>query len=189
MNTNKNENGNSLNSDVEEVITLDENLEGDEKDAKVAEILEQNKKLYARAKKAEGFEFIDGKWVKKPKPEETKPTETTKNDSKDSLTQADLYTLIKANVPEEDLDEVIEYAKLKNISVAEALKSNVVKNILAVNAEARKVADGTNTEGGKRGNAKLSDSALLSNAEKGILPESDLDMQRLIALQRASKRK
>lgn len=187
MNTNLDANGNAINTEVEDVLELDEALEGDEKDEQVKKILDQNKQLYARTKKAEGFELVDGKWVKKPKTEEKKQDSTTK-DSKDNLTQADLYTLIKANVPEEDLDEVIEYATLKKISVAEALKSNVVKNILATNAETRKVADGTNTDGGKRGNAKLSDTALLANADKGILPESDDDMRRLITLQRASKK-
>lgn len=172
------------------------NIEGDEGlEAPEGETVEQkaerlegsNKQLYARAKKAEGFELKDGKWVKPAKPAEVKETPVTPT-SKDKITQSDVIAIIKSDVPEEDIDDVVEYATLKKISVAEALKSNIVKTILADKAEQRKIADGTSTGGGKRGNAKLSDESLMADAENGKFPEKDEDIQRLIRLQRAKKK-
>ena len=47
---------------------------------KEAAVLDKsNKQLHARAKKAEGFERKDGKWVKKEKPKEVKPDTKPKN--------------------------------------------------------------------------------------------------------------
>lgn len=184
MNQNTNENENSKILEGEEDFVPAENETFEEK----AERLENsNKQLFARAKKAEGFELRDGKWVKPESKPVIKPD--APKSSKDSLTNADVFTLIKNNVPEEDISEVVEYANLKGISIGEALKSNVVKTILADNAEQRNVANGTNTNGSKRGNAKLSDDSLLSKAEKGELPDSDEDIARLIRLQRANNKK
>jgi hypothetical protein len=48
--------------------------------AKVAELADKNSKLFERAKKAEGFEKVDGKWVKAAKPvtpQSTVPTPKT----------------------------------------------------------------------------------------------------------------
>lgn len=143
---------------------------------------EDNKQLYARTKKAEGFEFKDGKWVK---PGNNEKTETKAPQTDSSLSTKDVFVLIKAGVPEEDIDEVVEYSKLKNISISEALNSPIVKTILANNQELRDTANGTHTGAGKKGSAKLSDEALLENARNGILPESDDDMRRLTILQRA----
>lgn len=145
-----------------------------------------NKQTFARLKKAEGFELKDGKWIK-PEANEGKKPEATAS-SKDKLTNVDVIAIIKANVPEDDIDDVVEYAQLKQIPISEALKSTIVKTILADKAEQRKTAEGTNTNGGKRGNAKLSDEALLENASKGIMPESADDINRLTVLQRLKNR-
>lgn len=193
MNETKNENGNSEIPTVEDLVIED----GDDAEtiktkteAYKSKLDENNKQLFARAKKAEGFTLIDGKWIKTATPEkkEEKPEATTETKgSKDGITQTDLYALIKAEVPEEDIDEVVEYATLKKIPVAEALKSQIVKTILADKAEQRKVAEGTDTGGGKRGNAKISDDQLVQNANKGIMPESDEDIKRLVAIRLKSK--
>ena len=160
-------------------------------DAWKEKITETNKQLFARTKKAEGFEFKDGKWVKAPVVvEEKKKEATTQKSSQDGLTSADVFVLVKANIPEEDIEDVAEYATLKNITIKEALASSVVKTILADKAEQRKIAEGTATgDAKKRGSGKLSDEALLSNANKGVMPESDEDMRRLSVLQLNKNRK
>ena len=68
---------NDINSenDVNEEVVVDENDDLDALTEKLEKISEQNKQLFARAKKAEGFELKDGKWVKPQKPE--KPVEKT----------------------------------------------------------------------------------------------------------------
>lgn len=199
MNTTQFENGNSQIPDVPELV-IEEGLSPEEITAKITEhnqavadykekVDSANKELYVRTKKAEGFEFKDGKWVKPEANGEQKPTvDTSKNSDKDGLTQADLITVIKNDIPEEDLPEVLGFAKYKGITVAEALKSPIIKAMLAENSEARNVAEGSNTQGGRRGSGQLSDKALLDAAAKGSLPESAEDMARLSILQRKSRK-
>lgn len=164
-------------------------------DAWKEKMSETNKQLFARTKKAEGFEFKDNKWVKAEKPapvvvEQKKPEVTTEKSSQDGLSSADVIAVINSKIPQEDIPDVAEYAKFKKITIAEALKDGVVKNILADKAEQRRIADGTATgDGKKRGSAKLSDEALLSNAEKGVMPDSDEDMRRLSVIQLNKNRK
>lgn len=100
--------------------------------------------------------------------------------SKPSLSTSDLYALVKAEVPEEDISEVEEYAQFKKISVAEALKSSVVKSLLSEKAEKRNVATATSVGNSRRGSAKVSDEALVANASAGKLPESDEEITRLL---------
>ena len=195
MNENTNENGNSQIPEVEDFV-IEEGWDADTIKTKSAEhnqkvkewkgkVAEANSQLFARTKKAEGFELKDGKWVK-PNATETNNSQTTES-KKDDLSTDDVFTLVQANVPREDIGEVKEYAKLKGISIAEALKSDVVKTILADKAEKRKVADGTNTTGSVNGSSRLSDEALISEANKGNLPDSADDMQRLIVLRKKKK--
>ena len=65
------ENLDSTNETEEETV---ENPEGETSEERLARLEEQNKKLFARAKKAEGYsQDSDGNWVKKeqPKPKQT----------------------------------------------------------------------------------------------------------------------
>ncbi len=91
---------------------------------------------------------------------------------------------MRANVPEDDITDVVEYAQFRKISIAEALKSSTVKNILAEKEEQRTVAQATNTGAARRGTSKVSDEALAQKAYKGDLPESDEDIRRLYKARR-----
>lgn len=106
-----------------------------------------------------------------------------------AISLTDMYALNKANVSEEDLPEVIEFSKFKGISIAEALKSSVVKTLLADKEEKRNVANATNTGNSKRGSTQTSDQQLLDNASKGIMPESDDDIARLVKARIEAKKK
>lgn len=130
-----------------------------------------NSKLFARAKKAEGFEKNEsGEWVKKP----AKKATTQKAPE---LTAMDTIALVGAEVTNpDDIYEVMDFAKLKNITVSEALKSTVVKAILADKSEGRKTADATSTKSGKRGSTKPSDDQVLTNAGKGVFPDDPADL-------------
>lgn len=199
MNTAEIENSNSEIGEVEDIV-IEEGDDAETIKQKVADykakLDDNNAQLYARTKKAEGFELVDGKWVKKatekkqeePQKKETKKETTEQTTtSQDTLSQSELIAIIKSNVPEEDIDEVKDFAKLKKISIQEALRSPLLKSVLEEKAEQRAVANGTSTNGSNRGNAKVSDEKLLSDASKGILPESDADMKRLTILQRAKR--
>jgi hypothetical protein len=76
--------------------------------------------------------------LKKLKPE-------TKKSDDNSLSTKDFYALTNAKVPEEDIDEVIEYSKFKGISVAEALKLPTMKTVLYEKSETRRTAQATQT--------------------------------------------
>ena len=110
------------------------------------------------------------------KDEEKKEGTPTKD-----LSTKDLYILMENKVPAEDVDDVVEYAKFKNISVEEAMKSGVVKATLQEKAETRKSASATPTGKSKSGPSKTPISTLLNKfEEKGELPESDEDMDRML---------
>ena len=100
-----------------------------------------------------------------------------------NVSTKDLYALMEAKVPEEDISEVEDYAKYKGISIAEALKTQAVRSILNEKSEMRNVASATNTGGSKRVGGRVSDETLLANASKGNFPDSDADIDRLVKLQ------
>lgn len=171
----KEENEDSLNTEEEETSTNDTDEENGEETMeelkerlKKAEEVAENQKI--RAEKAE-------KATKK-KPEAKVEKETPKNVDT-TLTVKDSARLQQANIPVDDWDDVLDYAKFKGIEVSEALKSSVVKATLAEKTEARNTAKATNTGGGRKGTSKISDDKLLADADKGKLPESDDDIARL----------
>ena len=177
-------------AEVEELIIED----GDDAETIKSKTLEwktkvddRNKQLYARTKKAEGFILVDGKYVKQTTENKNKPADSTTTDPNGNLNSKDMYALMQANVAEEDIDEVVEYATLKKISVADAIKSNYITSFLKTKAEERATANGTSTGTQARSSARLTDEALVNNANKGIFPENDDDIERLIAIQRAKR--
>jgi hypothetical protein len=114
-----------------------------------------------------------------------KPTET-KSDS--NLSQKDLIALIKADVTEDDdIQEVVDYAKLKKVSVSEAIKSNVLRSILDNNKEERATARATSVGNKREGQSYANDDALLSKAKSGDLPSSTDEISRLVDARFKSK--
>lgn len=183
MTENTNENLNSNNEEIAEIEALGADATQEQKDEYTAKIEDRNKQLYARLKKAEGYEFKDGKWVKP----EAKPT-VEQEAKTNNLSNADMYTLIKADVPEQDIQDVVEYATLKKISIADALKSPIVKNILKEKSDERKIEEGTHSGASRRGNTTVNDDTLLENARNGKMPENEADMDRLIAARLKAKK-
>lgn len=174
------ENGEAVASDTaeEEVLeTSSETIEEMQEKLAKAEELAKNQKI--RAEKAEKL-AKSLKEKEEEKPEAKAPTAG-------ELSSKDLYALMEAKVPQDDIDEVREYAQLKKISIAEALKTSIVKSILSEKAEQRKSAEASNTGGSKRGSGKVTDEALLAKAAKGEMPDSDEEIQRLYKLRKGLK--
>lgn len=144
---------------TEDVLSADEIAELKAKAAKADELEAKNKQLYERAKKAETKEV---------------PQEGT-------LSPADLLAVMKADVHEDDMERVERFAKMEGISIREALKSDELKAILSIRAEQRATAAGANVSNVRRGPTKISDEVLLDKAAKGDLPDSDAEIERLIA--------
>lgn len=80
------------------------------------------------------------------------------------LSQKDLLTLAKADVHEEDVDTVLDWAKFKKIDVKTALQSPEIKSILQTNTELRKSAEVANAKPARVGQQKPTDEAVLADA-------------------------
>lgn len=104
-----------------------------------------------------------------------------------NLSNADLLAVMKANVHEDDMERVEKFAKMEGTSVREALKNPELKAMLALREEQRNTAVATNVTNARRGNSKISDDALLAKASSGNLPDSEDEINRLIAAKLKNK--
>lgn len=153
-----------LEKNDEEVVdeTVEEEVEETEEDNQEPDY-KAKLNIQNRLLKKEGYEFKEGKWVKPEKPTAKKAAPKKNGD----ISNRDMYDLIEAKVPKQDIDEVVSYAKFKGISIADALEDDVVKTILSNNGEMRTTASAAHTGTAKRGSGKLSDDVILAKASKG----------------------
>ena len=150
----------------------------DDEETDVEVLKQRNQELYEQMRKAKGFvRDKAGKWVKKEIHEVPKETRIS-----DDITRTELYSLVKANVPEEDTQEVVIYAKSRGMTITDALKTPEVKAILKVRQEYRTTANASNVGSSRRGVSKITDEALTENASKGNLPTDDEAIIRLAKL-------
>jgi hypothetical protein len=132
---------------------IDSELAAMEEKASKAEKNYESQKI--RAEKAEAL-------AKGAKPEK----ETPKNDN---LSLKDIRAL--QDVDDEDVDEVLNFAKFKGISVAEAKASPVIQTLLKTNVETRKTAQATQVKNSGRSSSKTNDEKVLEDFSNGIAPE------------------
>jgi uncharacterized protein YehS (DUF1456 family) len=148
------------------------------------ELKKKNQELYEISKKAKGLvRDKDGNWVKKAQQE----SKEVKENKTEDISMSELRSLIANNVPEEDTQVAIKYARMENISVSDALKTPELKAILGVKAEYRKTAQLTSTGSARRGTSKVSDDVLDTNASKGNLPQDDEGIRRLAQMRTMKK--
>lgn len=113
----------------------------------------------------------------------------TKSDDKNQLSSIDTIAIMRANVHTDDIDEVVEYAKFKRISVPEALKSTVIRGLLSEKEEFRKSEEVANTSSSRRVVNKVTPDALLKNLSKGEVPEAgSKDAEELFYARRGGRR-
>lgn len=173
----------SMSDEDKEAATADKKSElvkaifEEERQARIkAEEVGNNQK--SRAEKAE-------QELKKNKPADGGNTPPPASD----LSQKDVLVLAKANIHEDDIEEVIEFAKFKKIPVSEALKNQTLKTILAEKEEHRKTANATNTGSQRRVVNKVTDEKLVSDLSEGKVPEKGSeDAERLFWAKRGGKR-
>lgn len=165
----------------EEIIVDDtEETENQEQELQTPEVDAEKEEL---KKKLKTVEAQKDHWRKKATESKEAKTETSSN-----LSPKDLYALMQAGVSEDDIDEVTEFAGFKKISVAEALKHDVVKTILSNKKEFRKTAEVTNATPSRKGVAKVTDDVLTANLSKGIIPENADEAERLFWARNGGKR-
>jgi hypothetical protein len=139
-------------------LTVEQIAELQAKAAKADDLESKNKQLFERLKKQPT-----------PEPSQNEPQLSTK----------DIAFLAQNPVHEDDMDEVLDRMKSKNISFSKAYEQ--VKPILEKNTEERKTASAANVRNARSSPSKVSDDVLLSNASQGKLPENDEDIARLVA--------
>ena len=108
---------------------------------------------------------------------------TSKNDA---LPLKDIRAL--QDVPDEDVEDVMEWAKFKGISISEAKNTPHIKTLLKERAEERASAQVANTNTPKRNLRTNTDEQILNDFASGKIPESDEDMRKLVEAQLAQKR-
>lgn len=155
--------------------TTDEQVDSEESTESVEEMRER---LAKAEELADNYKVRAEKAEKKAK--EAK-VETKVEPKSDGLSSKDTIAIINAKVHEDDIDEVMEYARFKKISISEALQSSVIKASLAERQEHRSTAQATNTGKARSGSSKLSGEAVLDKARKtGELPESEEAINALV---------
>lgn len=70
------------------------------------------------------------------------------------------------DVHEEDVDDILDYAKFKKITIAEAKNAPTIKSLLKVRQEERKTAEATSVTTQKRGSSANTAEVLLNRVEK-----------------------
>jgi hypothetical protein len=117
--------------------------------------------MFERLQKAKGFvRDSNGKWVKPEK--KVEPDKQTSHS--DNLSVRDILAL--KDVPEEDLDEVLDFAKYKNLTVTEAKKHPVIQGILKNRSEERATAAAMNVGNQKRNNRANTAENLISRVQR-----------------------
>jgi hypothetical protein len=150
----------------DETQVTPETLEGNEiQEAEQAIQAEESvEEIKTRLAKAE--ELAENYKIRAEKAERSKPKQQEKG-----LSDRDVIYLAKADIHEEDTDEVVAYAHKMGVSVSEAHK--FYQPILRERNEFRLTAQATQTKGG-RGTNKTTGEDLLQRAERtGEVPTDD----------------
>jgi len=138
----------------EEELTPEKIKDLKKKAAERDELEKKNKQLYERLKKA-------------PKVE-------------DGLSALDAMALVNSGITEdEDIEEAVDFAKFKKITVREAIKHPTLKGLLGAKAEERRSALAANAGRTQRATTKTNDADIVAKAERGETLETEEDMQKL----------
>lgn len=183
-------------NESEEVVTQEndtDKTENDEQKQDTSEEVEVDDEKESLKEKLKTMEAQKNHWrdkaTKKSSSDEKDEDDDTEDSTSTKITIKDQQALLRNNVHEDDIDEVVEYAAFKKISVSEALKSDVIKTTLSNKAEFRKTAETSNTSSAKKGASKVSDDTLVSKLSKGEVPEKGSEeAERLFWAKRGGKR-
>ena len=169
----------TINSPNDETFTVDiDSLDETAAKEKLREVLpkwketsESNRQLFARAKKAEGFELKDGKWLKQEKPEpKAEPKAPVKPDDK-LLERLDKMALKLGGINEADEVELFNNWKEQTGREADAIVGNTIfkkeiEDLRTAKANLKATSD-IKGEGDRSGGAKNTPEYWIAKATKG----------------------
>lgn len=136
------------------------------------ELAQTNKQLFERAKKAEGFVKVDGKWVKAPKAEEAVENAQQLKAKAGELSETQLdYLDLKGITDQDDIDVIQKVMQRTGQTVRQALSDDYVVQKLEANKAKREVKAATPSNT-KRAGGQVGDiaSAVAKFKETGVLP-------------------
>lgn len=168
----------NLDSTTEETTVETETAEGEQLDASALkaerdELKQTNRQLFERAKKAEGFVKVEGKWVKAPKPEEAVETANQLKAKAGELSETQLdYLDLKGVTDQDDIDVIQKVMQRTGQTVRQALGDDYVVKKLEANKAKRDVQNATPSSM-KRAGSQTGDvaSAVAKFKESGTLPD------------------
>ena len=163
----------TLNEEEEEVTEAEEDKKTSEdketetpKRKKFSELSEDEKREVAE-KQAKKWNGILNRFT----PKEEKKSVKEENSTESSLSPADIIALTKADIDTDDIQEVIDYAKYRKVSIKEAINDPILASILEKKNEKRQSAKAMNTRSGRGKVQKLTPEQVLEKAKRGELPE------------------
>lgn len=167
-----------MNENETEVITQ-------ENDTETTENTEETEQDEAEdlKKKIATLEAQKEHWRKKAE----KKDEVVTQEQKEDLGVNDIIYLSKTDIHEDDVSEVLNFAKKMGVSVKEA--HAFMKPILKERAEERKTVQATETKSARKANHRDPVSLLEKAQSTGELPDSDADLKALIRARLERKRK
>lgn len=165
--------------EVEETTTPTEE-KAEETPKNDSEPVDELAELKKKADLAENYKIRAEKAEKEAK--KLKESKKDSSSSKDelTLTTKDTLALINAKVSTDNFDTVVDWAKFKKIPISEALKDRTLQAVLREKEEEKITAEATTTRGVQRGIQKQTPEEIVSRASKGLLSDSDEDMDKLV---------
>lgn len=154
----------------EEVAEATAKREGELRNEIFASTYEYGKNQKIRAEKAEKGDAPDGDG-KPPKKAPKKDDDKDDDDGEHKFSIKDSYALQQNEVHLDDLDKVVETAKMLGTDIAGALENDVLQGILKQRSEERASAAAANTGGGAPSTHKPTGSELNKNLSEGKVPE------------------
>lgn len=118
----------------------------------------------------------------------TKPAETTTPKNETNLSPKDYLALTENKVSSEDFDEVVRLSTVLGKSIADTLKDKTAGAILQTRQEERKSAEVANTAPSRRSSSRDTDKAVLEDLSKGIVPDTEEGIRKLVAAQLAQRK-
>jgi len=185
------ENDNSLNNETTETDSgaTETTVDVAALQKKVEEYENTNRQLFERAKKAEGFVKVDGKWVKAPKPEEAIETKNKLDATTGELSETQLdYLDLKGITHEEDIEIIQKVMKRTGQTVRQALADDYVQAKLEKAKQAREVQNAMPSSTRRSGQTETNDVDywLNKNAATGELP-TDFELRAKVIDAKMSK--
>jgi len=169
------ENDNSLNNDqgVEDTAT-DTDVDVEALKKRAEELEQTNRQLFERAKKAEGFVKVDGKWVKAPKAEEAvaaiQKAEATTGELQEA--QLDFFEL-KGYADEDEVAIFQNIMKRTGMSHREVIKDEYALSRINAIRQEKEVRNATPTSSKRNGQSETNsiDYWIAENERSGKLPD------------------